>query len=162
MQRQNVRAKKFIRRVINAMDRQTEVGGSSSEGKGGGDFTAGLLPSSLTPRQKGRDGKRRQEVCPSMLFFDVNVTSPGEEALHLESVSFVAFRQHPQCGACWCLSGGSRGRLQQILWPEQLSGSDSNITFLQKGPFHPLHPFPLPKAALCLWGVFVDHPGASQ
>lgn len=64
--------------------RKTEVRGSSSEGRGGGDFTAGLLPGSLMPRPGGKDGKRRQEVRPSMLFFDVNVTSPGEKALHLE------------------------------------------------------------------------------
>jgi hypothetical protein len=34
MQRQNVRAKKFIRRVINAMDRQREVGARLQEGEG--------------------------------------------------------------------------------------------------------------------------------
>lgn len=64
--------------------RKTEIRHSSSEGRGGGDFTAGLLAGSLIPRPGGKGRKRRQEVHPSVLFFDVNLTSSGEKALHLE------------------------------------------------------------------------------
>lgn len=62
---------------------KTGVGSTSGDG-GGSDFTAGLLPGSLSPRQGGRDERGKQEVYPSMLSFDVNLTSPGEKALHLE------------------------------------------------------------------------------
>lgn len=125
---------------------ETEVGGSSSEGRGRGDFTVGLLAGSLIPRQRGRDGKRgQQEVCPSMPFFDVNLTSPGEEALHLESVSLVVFRQHPQSGTCWCLSGGSGAGCSRYCGPSSCLVQILTLHSYREAPSIPSTPFPCPR-----------------